>query len=64
MGLFGQLIMYVMLNGTLGDSQIFGGFFCGLGKGQLLMKAEVLPGMQSLSQWNWEAQLVLQSFLK
>lgn len=53
-----------MLNGTLGDSQIFWGFFCGLGKGQLLMKAEVLLGMQSLSQWNWEAQLVFAELFK
>lgn len=53
-----------MRNGTLGDSQIF--FLCFWSiyheKGELLMKAEALLGIQSQSQWNLEAQLLAELF--
>jgi len=65
-GQFGQLIINVMLKGTLGDSQIFllSSLSIYHGKGELLIKAEVLLGMRSLSQRNLEAQLVLQGFIQ
>lgn len=58
--------MNVTCNGTWEDSQILSlsSWSVYYGKGELLVKAEVLLSMWSLSQWNLEAQLVLQGFLK